>query len=100
MPTGLRQDQLLSVNLSPRTLEIRTFEAAWLLDGLHRHGIDPRRVIVELTERDPIGDLALLRRNLEHLQQYGIRLAADDVGAGNSGLRSCRSSVSTSSRST
>jgi EAL domain-containing protein (putative c-di-GMP-specific phosphodiesterase class I) len=84
---ALRRDQLLSVNLSPRTLEIRTFEAAWLLDGLQRHGIDPRRVIVELTERDAIADLGLLRRNFEQLQQYGIRFAADDVGAGNSGLR-------------
>jgi EAL domain-containing protein (putative c-di-GMP-specific phosphodiesterase class I) len=83
----LRADHLLSLNLSPKTLEMRDFETSWLLDGLIRHHIDPRRVIVELTERDPIGDLVRLRRNLDHLQGYGIRLAADDVGAGNAGLR-------------
>jgi EAL domain-containing protein (putative c-di-GMP-specific phosphodiesterase class I) len=66
---------------------MRDFEAAWLLDGLIRNSIDPRRVIVEVTEREPIADLARLRRNLDHLQEYGVRLAADDVGAGNSGLR-------------
>jgi diguanylate cyclase (GGDEF)-like protein len=87
---GARQlapEQLLSVNLSPKTLEYRDFETHWLLDDLLRAGIDPRRVIVELTERDPIRDMARLQRNLAHLQQYGVRLAADDVGAGNAGLR-------------
>ncbi len=83
----LTPEQLLSVNLSPKTLEYRDFETNWLLDDLLRAGIDPRRVIVELTERDPIGDMTRLQRNLSHLQQYGVRLAADDVGAGNAGLR-------------
>ncbi len=80
-------DRLLTLNLSPRTLEVRDFDAGWLLQGLYRNGISPGRVIVELTERDEIDDLARLKRTFQHLRQYGLRIAADDVGAGNAGLR-------------
>jgi EAL domain-containing protein (putative c-di-GMP-specific phosphodiesterase class I) len=80
-------DRLLTLNLSPRTLEARDFDASWLLQGLYRNGISPGRVILELTERDEIADLVHLRHTFQVLQQYGLRLAADDVGAGNAGLR-------------
>jgi EAL domain-containing protein (putative c-di-GMP-specific phosphodiesterase class I) len=80
-------DRLLTLNLSPRTLEVKDFDAAWLLSGLVRNGISPGRVIVELTERDEIDDIGRLRQTFDLLQRYGLRIAADDVGAGNSGLR-------------
>jgi diguanylate cyclase (GGDEF)-like protein len=80
-------DRLLTLNLSPRTLEVRDFDAAWLLQGLVRNGISPSRVIIELTEREEVDDIGRLRQTFAALQQYGLRLAADDVGAGNSGLR-------------
>lgn len=80
-------DRLLTLNLSPRTLEVKDFDAAWLLSGLVRNGISPSRVIIELTERDEVDDLGRLQQTFNLLQQYGLRLAADDVGAGNSGLR-------------
>ncbi len=79
--------RLLTLNVSPRTLEMKDFDAAWLLNGLVRNGISPSRVIIELTERDEVDDLGRLRQTFAALQQYGLRLAADDVGAGNSGLR-------------
>ena len=34
-------DRLLTLNLSPRTLEVRDFDAGWLLQGLYRNGISP-----------------------------------------------------------
>lgn len=42
---------------------------------------------MELTEREAIEDLSRLKGNLERIQAAGIRIAADDVGAGNAGLR-------------
>jgi diguanylate cyclase (GGDEF)-like protein len=80
-------DRLLTLNLSPRTLEVKDFDPAWLLSGLVRNGISPSRVIIELTEREEVDDLGRLQQIFHLLQQYGLRLAADDVGAGNSGLR-------------
>ena len=84
---AIPEDKLVSVNLSPRTVEAPDFGVANLLASLEQHGLDPRRVIVELTERESVQDLARLRRNLSDLQAAGIRIAADDVGAGNAGLR-------------
>jgi diguanylate cyclase (GGDEF)-like protein len=79
--------RVVSINLSPRTLEVPDFSPSWLLETLARNAIIPGRVIVELTERDDISDIDRLRRNVALLQHAGIRLAADDVGAGNAGLR-------------
>lgn len=84
---SIGSDHVLSINLSAKTLEVRDFDASWLLNTLLRHGISPSRVIVELTERDPIVDVKRLQNNVRHLGEYGLRLAADDVGAGSAGLR-------------
>ena len=84
---GISGDHIISFNLSSKTLEVKDFDSGWLLNTLVRFGISPSRVIVELTERDPIADVKRLQRNVRHLGEYGLRLAADDVGAGNSGLR-------------
>ena len=77
----------MTINLSPRTLEVQDFTASWLLQILARYRLSPGRVIVELTEREAITDLDRLRRNVAGLQHAGVRIAADDVGAGNAGLR-------------
>ena len=66
---------------------MQDFTASWLLEILARHRLSPGRVIVELTEREAITDLDRLRRNVAGLQHAGVRIAADDVGAGNAGLR-------------
>ncbi|HZW01055.1 MAG TPA: bifunctional diguanylate cyclase/phosphodiesterase, partial [Candidatus Deferrimicrobium sp.] len=85
--TGIDANQVVTINLSPRTLEVQDFTASWLLQILARHRLSPGRVIVELTEREAITDLDRLRRNVAGLQHAGVRIAADDVGAGNAGLR-------------
>lgn len=82
---AIGSDQLVTLNLSTRTLEMKDFHVGWLLDALMRNGIAPNRVVVELTEREAIADLPRLRRTFELLQSYGLRLAADDVGAGDPG---------------
>jgi diguanylate cyclase (GGDEF)-like protein len=77
----------LAVNLSPRTLEAEEFSVARLAATFTRNGISPSSLVVELTEREAVEDLERLRRNLEACRAIGIRIAADDVGAGNAGLR-------------
>ena len=80
-------DAYLSVNLSPRTLEADQFRVSELVSSLGRHGLTPDRVVLELTEREAIEDVDVLRTNLEACRTAGFRIAADDVGAGNAGLR-------------
>ncbi len=83
----LPADQYLSLNMSPRTLETEQFHVGELVGILRRSGIEPGQVVVELTEREAIEDLARLKANLARVRAAGFRLAADDVGAGNAGLR-------------
>ncbi len=77
----------LSVNLSPRTLESELFSPSELKAIFRRHGIPLDQVVLELTERQAVEDLGQLRQNVARCRKAGMRLAADDVGAGNAGLR-------------
>lgn len=84
---AIAPDLWLTVNLSPRSIEAADFTAESVLTLLRRHGIAPQRVVVELTERENVKDLERVRHNLLAIQAAGMRIAADDVGAGNAGLR-------------
>ena len=84
---GLEPGVYLSVNLSPRTLESDQFHPVELTAIFGRRGIGPEQLVVELTEREEVQDLQQLRRNAAACRRAGMRLAADDVGAGNAGLR-------------
>lgn len=83
----LDERQYLSVNLSPRTLETEAFNPFEVLQLARRAGFDPTRLVVELTEREAVEDMGRLRDALAALRRHGVRIAADDVGAGNAGLR-------------
>jgi diguanylate cyclase (GGDEF)-like protein len=84
---SLDDSKSLSVNLSPRTLEAAEFSATAFLAILRRNNMAPGRVVLELTERESIRDPERIRTALLGLQNAGVRVAADDVGAGNAGLR-------------
>ena len=83
----LPEHTYLSVNLSPRTLGSSLFRASDVKGIFRRHSIALERIVLELTERETVEDLDELRRNVNTLRSAGLRLAADDVGAGNAGLR-------------
>ena len=83
----LPEGAYLSVNLSPRTLESTLFRSSELKGIFRRHAISLNRLVLELTERETVEDLDQLRRNVEACRAAGMRIAADDVGAGNAGLR-------------
>ena len=83
----LGPDQYLAANLSPRTLETDQFHAADLVALFRDHGVEPSRVVLELTEREAVEDMSRLRESIAACRAAGFRLAADDVGAGNAGLR-------------
>lgn len=84
---GLPAEQFLSINLSPPTLEGPEFSSGALLEILARHQFPPDRLIVELTERQQLSDPERVRVRLQACRRAGIRFAADDIGAGNAGLR-------------
>jgi EAL domain-containing protein (putative c-di-GMP-specific phosphodiesterase class I) len=70
----------VSMNVSPATL--LTPECARFLDRLPLH-----RVVLELSEHEPVEDYDALKAGLAPLRARGMRLAVDDVGSGFSSLR-------------
>jgi EAL domain-containing protein (putative c-di-GMP-specific phosphodiesterase class I) len=51
-------------------------------DAIDEVGIDPRRVVLELTETMLISDSTAVVEVLERLRAVGVRLAIDDFGTG------------------
>ena len=85
--TAIPAPLLVTLNISPRTLEAPEFGAARLVKMLDHAGFPADRVILEVTEREVIHDVPRALAVLERCRAAGIRIAADDVGAGNAGLR-------------
>jgi diguanylate cyclase (GGDEF)-like protein len=79
--------QSLALNISGRTLETPEFSVAWFSQLLGRAALAPERIVLELTEREPLTDVDVVRRRLAALQALGVRIAVDNVGASNAGLR-------------
>jgi EAL domain-containing protein (putative c-di-GMP-specific phosphodiesterase class I) len=75
----------VSVNVSARQLQHADFvhDVRVALDGA---ALDPRRLVLEITEGVVIGDHVLVGEMLEALQLMGVRLALDDFGIGYSSL--------------
>ena len=84
---GLGTDRYLSINLSPRTLESDAFSPLEILALARRNGVSPTQLVVELTEREAVDDLTRLQQAISTLRRHEVRVAIDDVGAGNAGLR-------------
>ena len=76
-------------NVSPRQLQRPGF-AADFARTVQRHGVDPSRIVVELTETGWTLELARTLPILDELTEAGFVLALDDFGAGYSSLSTLR----------
>jgi EAL domain-containing protein (putative c-di-GMP-specific phosphodiesterase class I)/GGDEF domain-containing protein len=77
----------LFLNVSPECLLQRDVRYGETLDYIHELGINPERVIIELTEYQPTHDYALLCEAVIHYREMGFEIAIDDLGEGFSSLR-------------
>jgi predicted signal transduction protein with EAL and GGDEF domain len=79
------QDLTMAVNISARQLAcpdlVEQVKAA-----LDSSGLDPRRLVLEMTETALVRDATVAARRLHELRHLGIRLAIDDFGTGYSSL--------------
>ncbi|WP_306214599.1 putative bifunctional diguanylate cyclase/phosphodiesterase [Actinoplanes sp. RD1] len=80
-----RDDLYVSVNVSPRQLQERGL-AADILAVLDRERLDPRRLVLEVTESAIVDDRTAIP-TLRALRAHGIRIAIDDFGTGYSSLQ-------------
>lgn len=75
------------LNVSPEALAQPNFKIGETLKFIAETGITPERVIIELTENQPIYDFDDMRAALLHYRRMGFSIAMDDLGAGFSSLR-------------
>jgi len=75
----------VAINLSP--VQLRDRERVERIAGLIRDsGIDPTRVVLEITEGVLIEKPDRIKSHLEFLRALGVRIALDDFGSGYSSL--------------
>jgi EAL domain-containing protein (putative c-di-GMP-specific phosphodiesterase class I)/PleD family two-component response regulator len=75
---------LLFVNVEAELVSAISRRGASILDPLRRQR---DRVVLEITERSAIRDLATFRDAIERLRQEGFRVAIDDAGSGFASLQ-------------
>lgn len=76
----LPPNAFLSVNASAETIR-----SPALLDAIA--DLPTSRLVIELTEHEPVGDYSQLVPSVQRLRQRGVRLAVDDAGAGFASLQ-------------
>ena len=78
-------DLCLSFNLSMRDLvsQVTILQTVALIE---RSGVDPRRIIIEVTETALMQDYEQVQESLRTLRSMGMKVALDDFGAGQSSL--------------
>lgn len=79
------EEWFLSLNISPRWISrLRSGQALPSLKQLQHHGVDPQRIVFEITELG--GNSQRLAEVVARYRQAGARIAIDDFGAGYSQL--------------
>ncbi len=79
----------MSVNVSARQLQ-RPELVDEVRDALGASGLDPRCLVLEITESMLINDVDLAIERLHALRELGVRVAVDDFGTGYSSLNYIR----------
>lgn len=77
----------LFLNVSPMTLLDPAHPKGETLLLAQQYGVASEQLVIEITERDPVEDPALLRSALQHYRDMGLSIAIDDLGTGYSGLK-------------
>ncbi|GAA0320789.1 EAL domain-containing protein [Sphingomonas oligophenolica] len=81
--------QYVSVNFSPRQFRRHNF-VGHILEFVQKHGVEPSRVQIEITETAIFDDADRAAETLYRLRQMGFRIALDDFGTGYSSLYNIR----------
>ena len=86
---GLRREGrdfgTVAINVSAERLECPNFVES-TIEVLRRYSIDPRTIVLEITESSLLRDLRERGKRLEQLRVWGVRIAIDDFGTGYSSL--------------
>jgi len=85
----LQSDIKVSINLSASDVRQKEFPEN-LVSFTEAHGIDPRRLEIEITENMFMSDIQSCTHKLQVLSKRGVSIAIDDFGTGYSSLNYLR----------
>lgn len=77
----------LFLNTSPSLLIAGDFKKGKTLQFLREFHLDPRNVVIEVTEQQQTCEYSILNEALQQYRALGFQVALDDLGAGYSSLR-------------
>jgi len=83
-----RWQHLIFINLSQAAAQDSDFLEGTLLKDVEELQLDPRRIVVEITERTYATYQELFSKVIGELRSEGFRIAVDDLGSGYSNLSS------------
>jgi len=75
----------IAVNVAPNLLLDNAILAV-VRDSLDIHGVDPKRLTLEVTERVMVDDQHIMLQQLGRLRELGVKISLDDFGTGFSSL--------------
>ena len=79
----------IAINVSGRHLTTDSFVGD-VLEPICGLGVEPSRLVVEVTESAVLSDIGCAARNLQLLRDRGVRIAIDDFGTGYTSLEHLR----------
>lgn len=81
-----KYDKFVFINISPKILVVAEFIST-ISDLIAKYQIDPRKIVIELTERDTIKNVRLISKFVKSLKNLNIKFCIDDFGTGYSSMK-------------
>ena len=74
------------INVSPDIFSNKKFQSGFTLNKLKEYSIDPKKIVLEITESTSVTDYKHYEAMIKHYVRQGFRIALDDFGSGYSGF--------------
>jgi EAL domain-containing protein (putative c-di-GMP-specific phosphodiesterase class I)/GGDEF domain-containing protein len=74
------------INVSPDIFSNEKFQSGFTLSKLREYSIDPKKIVLEITESASVTDYNHYESMIKHYVRQGFRIALDDFGSGYSGF--------------
>lgn len=85
---GMPKGRVLFVNTLPSSIHDPQFRGKSLRGFLADVELEPKRLVMEITEHLALESLDQLQKTLDHYRDLGVQIAVDDVGTGHANLES------------
>lgn len=80
-------EHYIFINVDPDIINDEKFKVGFTKEYLNLYNINPEKVVLEITEKSTVSDMANFRKAIDTYKDQGYRIAVDDTGAGYSGLK-------------